>query len=277
MFEYLLLFLFGLVVGSFLSVVVYRETRDEEADNAPTPWLPAWVLGRSHCDFCKKELSWYENIPLLSFLIQGGKCRHCHKKINLSYPLVELFTALEFVWIYWLIQRLTFFRQMEGFFSLGVLAFWLFIFSISLALAIIDFKSGILPDSLIIAGTVVAVLRLFFTGRWEFLLTGLVLFLFFFLLYKLSYLIYKQEGIGFGDVKLAFFIGVVLGWWQWVLVAMFVAFLTGAVAGVILIVVKRKTMKSAVPFGPFLLGGMLIAKVLGEYLWRFYSSGLYLP
>lgn len=271
MIEYLFLFVFGMVVGSFLSVVVYRETRDEEeVSSSPVSWLPPWVLGRSFCDHCKKELSWYENIPLLSFVLLRGKCCHCGKKINISYPLIELFTALEFVWVYWLIQRLSFFRQMEGVFSLGVLGFWLFIFSLSIVLAIIDIKSGILPDSLIIAGSVAAVARLFITGRWEFLLTGVVLFAFFLFLY----LITQGKGIGFGDVKLAFFIGVVLGWWQWVLVAMFMAFLTGAVAGVILIVLKRKTLKSALPFGPFLLGGMLIAKVLGEYLWGLYVRGL---
>jgi prepilin signal peptidase PulO-like enzyme (type II secretory pathway) len=271
MLEYLILLIVGLVVGSFLSVVIYRETQDEETDKSAISLLPPWVLGRSYCDHCKKALSWYENIPLLSFIVQQGKCRHCHKRINVSYPLIEMFTAFEFVWIYWLIQRLSFFRQMEGFFSLGVLVFWLFIFSLSIVLSIIDIKSGILPDSLVLTGSsVVALLRLLITGRWEFILTGLVLFIFFLFLY----LITQGKGIGFGDVKLAFFIGVVLGWWQWALVAMFIAFLTGAVAGVILIVVKRKTMKSSLPFGPFLLGGMLIAKILGEYVWGLYMSGV---
>ncbi len=272
MIEYFILFVLGLAVGSFLSVVVYRETSDDSEDTVSkfSAWLPAWVTGRSRCDNCHKQLAWHDNIPLLSYLALLGRCRYCNKKITVRYPLVELFTALEFVWLYWLIQQFAFFQQLEGTYSLIVLGFWLFIFSLSFALAVVDFQKGILPDSLILTGIVVAVLRLAATGRWEFLLTGLALFAFFLFLY----LVTQGKGIGFGDVKLAFFIGVVLGWWQWVLVAMFIAFLTGAIAGVILIVLGKKTLKSALPFGPFLLGGMLIAKIAGEYLWQLYISRL---
>jgi leader peptidase (prepilin peptidase)/N-methyltransferase len=265
---YLLLFILGLVVGSFLSVVVYRETTEE--DNEKKSWLPAWVAGRSFCDHCKKKLTWYDNIPLLAYVLLWGKCRYCRKKINFTYPLIELFTAFEFVWIYWLIQQFAFFRQMEGLFSFGVLIFWLFVFSLSLVLSFIDIKSGILPDNLIVIGSVVSVLRLVFTGRWEFLISGIGLFLFFLFLYFIT----SGRGIGFGDVKLAFFIGVTLGWWQWVIVATMLAFLTGAFLGVILIVVKKKTMKSALPFGPFLLGGMLLAKLFGEFLWNLFIKNL---
>lgn len=270
MFEYLILFIFGLIVGSFLSVVIYRETSDAENEEESQSWLPPWVMGSSHCDNCKNQLSWYENIPVLSYLFLKGKCKHCQKKIAFNHLLVEIFTGLEFVWIYWLIQRFSFFKQMEGSYSLIVLGFWLFVFSLSLVLTVIDFKAGILPDSLIIAGTVIAVLRLLATGRWEFLISGLCLFLFFLFLY----LITQGKGIGFGDVKLAFFIGVVLGWWQWVMVAMFIAFLTGATVGVILIMAQKKTLKSTLPFGPFLLGGMLIAKIWGEAIWKLFMGGI---
>jgi leader peptidase (prepilin peptidase)/N-methyltransferase len=179
---------------------------------------------------------------------------------------VELLTAVEFVWIYWLLSRLSFFQQMEGVYSLLVLGFWLFIFSLSIVLIVIDARTQILPDSLVLIGVVAAVARLLVTGRWEFLLTGLGLFLFFLMLF----LITGGKGIGFGDVKLAFFIGVVLGWWQWAVVSMFIAFLTGAVVGVILILLSKKTLKSALPFGPFLLGAMLLTKILGDYLWHGY-------
>ncbi|NMC35913.1 prepilin peptidase [Candidatus Beckwithbacteria bacterium] len=267
MLVYLLLFIFGLIIGSFLNVVVYRETHESKGKKTGLKaWIPEWAIGRSCCPKCKKEIKWYDNIPLLSYLLLKGKCRFCKQHISSSYPLVELVVGLEFVWVYWLLGRFAFFQQMEGFFSFVVLGFWLFIFSISLALAIIDIRLGILPDSLIISGTIVAVGRLFITGRWEFLLSGLGLMGFFLFLY----LITQGKGIGFGDVKLAFFIGVVLGWWQWVLVAMFIAFLTGAIMGVILIAMGKKNMKSAIPFGPFLLGGMLLAKLFGEYIWLSY-------
>ncbi len=272
MFDYLLLFILGLVIGSFLSVIIYRETTDlpKTGKEKILSWLPSWVVGRSRCDYCSKQLLWYENIPLLSYMVQGGKCRKCGKKIPFSYPLFELFTALEFVWIYWLIQRFSFFQQMEGSYSMLALGFWIFVFSLSIVLSIIDIKIGILPDSLIIVGSIVGVARLLITGRFVFLLSGLGLLLFFLMLY----LITSGKGIGFGDVKLAFFIGVVLGWWQWVIVAIFTAFLTGALTGVILMVVGKKTMKSAIPFGPFLLGGMLFAKLFGESIWIWYRGML---
>ena len=279
LFNYFLLFVFGLLVGSFLNVVVYREVSEienelEEVNDLSNKgimgFFPSWVVGRSACPKCSNLLSWYENIPLLSYLLLGGRCKNCKQPISIQYPLIELFTAIEFVWIYWLLSRFSFFQQMEGLYSVFVLGFWLFIFSLSVVLSIIDIRTQILPDSLVLAGTVVAVLRLFVTGRWEFLLVGLGLFLFFLFLYVAT----QGKGIGFGDVKLAFFIGVVLGWWQWAVIAMFIAFLTGAVVGVILIFTGSKTMKSALPFGPFMLGGMLITKVLGDYLWYLYVGML---
>ncbi len=271
---YLLLFVVGLVFGSFLNVVVLREVSDiekNEEEDTKTPfnfkaYLPSWVIGRSFCPKCGHNLAWYENIPLFSFLFLRGKCLHCKQKISLQYPVVELFIAFEFVWLYWMISQFAFFTQLEGIPSLLVLGYWLFIFSISIALALIDLKTQILPDSLVLIGIVVSLIRLIYTGRWEFLISAFFILLFFLFLF----LITKGKGVGFGDVKLSFFIGLVLGWWQWIIVAMFIAFLTGAVVGVILILFGEKTMKSAIPFGPFLLGGMLIAKIWGEAIWFWY-------
>lgn len=268
---WLLLIIFGLIVGSFISVVIYRETQENpEPVSHWQSWLPPWVLGRSQCDHCKHELAWYDNIPLLSFLFLKGKCRSCQHPIQRSYPLVELLMAVQFVWIYWLLKQLSFFQQMEGSYSFLVLGFWLFIVTLSLALAWIDLKTQLLPDSLTYTGIAVAVLRLFVTGRWEFLWTGLGLFLFFLGLFVLT----RGKGMGFGDVKLAFFIGVVLGWWQWAVVAMVIAFLTGAIVGVILIALNKKGLKSAIPFGPFMLGGMIVAKVFGDAIWMSYMRSL---
>jgi prepilin signal peptidase PulO-like enzyme (type II secretory pathway) len=270
MLEYILLFIFGLIVGSFLNVVIYREIEEIEKDKSITKkilsWLPGWAMGRSRCPKCRKDLSWFENIPVLSYLLLRGKCRHCRKGISVKYPLVEIFTALEFVWVYWLLNRLQFFPQLEGIYSLLVLVFWLFVFTLSAALIVIDMKTHVLPDTLVYPGIAIAFLRLFISSRWEFILPALALFGFFLFLY----LITQGKGIGFGDVKLSLFIGLVLGWWQWIIVAMFIAFLTGATYGVILIMLKKKTMKSALPFGPFLLGGMIIAKIWGDALWQTY-------
>ncbi len=268
MFDYLILFLFGLLIGSFLNVVVYRETLEIKNPLKSFKWLPPWFMGKSHCVHCHHPLSWRENIPLLSFLFLKGRCSYCQKSISWRYPVIELFTAIEFIWLYYLIKQFVFFKQLEGVYSLGVLVFWLFVFSLSFVLTYIDIKTYTLPDSLLLPAIFVGILRLFFTGRWQFLLAGAGLMLF----YLSLYLITSRKGIGFGDVKLGFFIGVVLGWWQWILVATFIAFLTGAIVGVILIILKKKHMKSPLPFGPFLLLGMLITKLWGDYLWSYYLS-----
>ena len=95
---YILFFILGLCVGSFLNVLIYRETHETGgwrlAAGGWKKWLPSWLTGRSYCDHCKKKIAWYDNIPLLSFVLLGGKCRYCHKKISIQYPLVELITGI---------------------------------------------------------------------------------------------------------------------------------------------------------------------------------------
>ena len=271
---YLILFLLGLAVGSFLNVVVYREVNEIEKEieskkNWPArikSWLPAWVWGRSTCDHCHQQLAWYDNIPLLSYVLLGGKCRVCHKPITLQYPLVELLTGLEFVWLYWLLSKFTFFGRVEGFYSLSLLGYWLVIFSVSLVITIIDLRTQIIPDAVLLPAIGMALVRLFFTHQWQFLISALVVGLFFLSLYVVT----KGKGIGLGDVKLGFLIGLVLGWWQRVLVAIFLAFLTGAMVGVIVVILKKKTLKSTIPFGPFLLLGMWLAKLWGDLIWGWY-------
>lgn len=270
---YVLLFLLGLAVGSFLNVVIYREVNEiQDEQEAQTfwgklkSWLPKWALGRSFCDHCKKQLAWHENIPVLSYLLQSGKCKSCHKPITPQYPFIELLTAVEFVWLYWLLSKVSFFGQVEGFYSLALLGYWLFIFSTSLVLTVIDLKTKILPDIILLPAIGVSILRLFFTGQWQFLIAAGITGLFF----SSLYLVTGGKGIGLGDVKLGLFVGLVLGWWQRIVVAVFLAFLTGAVVGVIMIIAKKKTLKSAIPFGPFLLLGMWIGKLAGDQIWNWY-------
>lgn len=270
---YVFLFLIGLAVGSFLNVVIYREVNEIQAEQEAgslwgklKSWLPQWAVDRSFCDHCKKPLAWHENIPVLSYLLQAGKCKTCHKPITPQYPFIELLTALEFVWLYWLLSQFSFFGQVEGFYSFALTGYWFFIFSVSLVLALIDLKTQILPDIIVLPAIGVSLLRLFFTGQWQFLLAAGLTSLFLLSLY----LVTRGRGIGFGDVKLGLFIGLVLGWWQRIVVAVFLAFLTGAIVGVIMIIAKKKTIKSAIPFGPFLLLGMGIGKLIGDQLWGWY-------
>ena len=252
-----MLFLFGLAIGSFLNVVIYRL----KFGDSP-------MKGRSYCDKCKKQIAWYDNIPLLSFLLLGGKCRYCKKKISIDYPLVEFLVGLEFVWVYWLLKvNFAFFGQVEGFYSLALLIYWLLLFSGSLAIAVYDFKYMLIPDEVLWPLIGLSFLRLFISGQWQVLPVAVGSTLFILLLW----LITRGKGMGFGDVKLAFLMGLVLGWPQ-ILVAYFLAFLTGALVGVILILKGAKKFKDKIAFGPFLLLGMILAKLWGLNIWQWYMG-----
>lgn len=220
----ILLFTFGLAVGSFLNVVIDRLPKGENI-----------ISGRSRCDHCGKTLRWFELIPLLSFVLQRGRCLRCGKQLSVQYPIVEMATALGFAFLYP---------------SFSYILIFISLFVIFVA----DLKYQIIPDSMLIVG-VVGVL---FQGRpmW---LAGFGASLFFLILF----LITRGRGIGFGDVKLGFLMGLLLGF-PYIVIALYIAFLTGATAGVILILGKMKTLKSAVPFGPFLIWGTVAGLMWGE-------------
>ena len=254
-----MLFLFGLAIGSFLNVVIYRLRFGDSP-----------MKGRSYCDKCKRAILWFDNIPLLSYLMLLGKCRYCKKPIAFDYPLVEFLVGLQFVWIYWLLKvNFNFFHSWEGFYSLALLIYWLILFSGSLAIAVYDLKHMIIPDEILWPLVGVSFLRLFISGQWQvipvaFLSMGFILLLWF---------VTKKRGMGFGDVKLAFLMGLVLGFPR-ILVAMMIAFLTGAMVGIILLLSKKKRFKSKIAFGPFLILGMLLAKLWGYQIWQWYIGYL---
>lgn len=217
----LFLFILGLLVGSFANVLIDRLPNGENV-----------FVGRSHCDYCKKQLRWFELIPVVSFLLQGGRCRRCHKKFSIQYPIIELVTASAFV------------------FLLPYSAAYYVLYIALLVIFVADLKYQIIPDSMIIVG----IFCTFWTGMN--LIPAIGSFVFFLVLW----LITKKKGIGFGDVKLAFFMGLLLGF-PGVVIAFYVAFLTGAVVGVILILGKKKHLKSAIAFGPFLVLGTVVVLV----------------
>ena len=257
--DYLILFAFGLAIGSFLNVVIYRLKHGDSP-----------MKGRSYCDHCRKPIAWFDNIPLLSFLILGGKCRQCKGKIPIEYPIVEFLIGLQFVWVYWLLKiNFSFFGRVEGFYSLALLIYWLTLFAGSLAIAIYDFKYMLIPEEVLWPLVGMSLLRLVFTGQWQMLIVagGSSLFL------LLLYFITRGKGMGLGDVQLAFLMGLVLGFPQ-ILVAYFLAFLTGALGGVILMILNKKKFKDKIAFGPFLLLGMIVAKLWGWQMWQWYTRFL---
>lgn len=242
-----LIFLFGLIIGSFLNVLIYRLP------------LELSLNGRSYCPKCKKKISWYDNIPLLSFVFLKGKCRKCHSPISVQYPLVEFLTGLIFVISYLL---LSYGNYDLRFWMMLFYTFW--IVSAFLAIFIIDLKHQIIPDQIIISTLVITLVYQMFNSVIpisNYLLSATASSLFFYFLYKIT----KERGMGFGDVKLVFLMGLILGFPK-IILALYLAFLTGAMVGVILILTKKKRLKQPIAFGPFLSIATIVSYFWGTQI-----------
>ena len=245
-------FILGLFVGSFLNVLADRLPKDESV-----------LKGRSHCDKCKKTLQWYDLIPLLSFVSLKGKCRYCQTRLSPYYPTVELTTGIIFVLTaFFILNGSQFLINSQ---LLINLIYYLFIVSSLIVIFFADLKYGIIPDKVIFPSIVVSFIYLLLIHNSLFLIhlfAALGASLFFLLLF----LITKGKGMGFGDVKLAFLMGLILGF-PGIVVALYVAFLTGAIVGCILIICHQKRIfGTTIPFGPFLVTGTLLAIFFGEFL-----------
>ena len=246
----------GLVIGSFLNVVIWRVPRGESVVSPP-----------SACPNCQHEIRAYDNIPVVSWLILRGKCRDCGFPISARYPLVELGTGVLFAVMAW-----RFGLSWE-------LPAYLYFAAIAVALALIDMDVRRLPNVIVLPSYAVAGLLLLLPavidGRWSDYLTAwlgaLALFAFYFLLAFLY-----PAGMGFGDVKLAGVLGLYLGWLGWgpLIVGGFLGFLLGAVVGIALMAMGRGGRKTKIPFGPYMLAGAVIAVIWGQTLADLYTGTL---
>lgn len=253
---YLLSALLGLVVGSFLNVVVWRVPRGESIVTPP-----------SHCPACGHQVRPRDNVPVVSWLMLRGLYRDCGEKISVRYPLVEIGTAVVFVVLAW---RIGFDAALPAYLYLG---------AIGVALALIDLDVKRLPNAIVLPSYVVAAALLVLgtageAGVGDLVRAGLgmvALYGFYFLLA----LVYPA-GMGFGDVKLAGVLGMYFGYLGWaeVLVGGFLGFLFGGVVGGALMVVRRAGRKSAIPFGPFMLAGALVAVLYGGALADLYLDNV---
>ena len=265
-------FVFGLIIGSFLNAVIYRI------------WAKrSFLKGRSFCPYCKHPLSWKDLIPLLSFLILRGKCRYCRKPISWQYPLVEISAGLLFVfsWSYIITENnflsFNFLPPNGELFSVlslqNLLAvfYLLIVSSLLLVIFVYDLKHYIIPDQIIYPAIIIAGIFSFLPlpeGFNKFSFLSAVLAAGFFLAIVL---ISRGKWMGMGDVKLAFFMGLFLGFPK-ILPALFLSFLIGAIIGTGLILAKKKTLKSEVPFGPFLIIGTFIALFWGKIIIDWYLN-----
>lgn len=257
----LLAFIFGLMVGSFLNVLIPRTITGED-----------WVRGRSKCPECEHLLAWYDNIPLVSYLMLRGTCRYCGVDISIHYPAVELLTGLLFLW--WYMMGFAFFRLSQTPFVLVQPVFWLVVGVILVIIFVTDWMYQIIPDYATVSLGILALgyrLYLSVAGvmQWQDLvasiMTGVVMFGGFFGLWYIT----KGRGMGFGDVKYVLVMGWLLGWPRAV-IGVFVAFVLGAVVGVVLILGGKKEMGSKIAFGPFLVLGTVAALLWGAELWAWY-------
>lgn len=286
------LFIVGLAVGSFLNVLTIRY-KPNNSFFARSLWS-----GRSRCPHCKKTLQWFELIPLVSFALQSGKCRSCKTKLSLQYPVIELATGLLFVFIpFHLIQFFHFTPAIVTALSVpftfyAFTCIWLFVASVFVAMVVIDLKHYLIPDELSImlavAGIALVVIRVVSEASTSIFQTSFItqyVLLFgapngalfthfvgmllgasvFYSIYALS----KGSGMGFGDVKLAGALGLLLGWPDIVL-SIALAFILGGILGSVLIAFRKKHGKDRLPFAPFLIIGTLAIFFFGTEIVRGY-------
>lgn len=203
---------------------------------------------RSFCDGCGRQLRWYENIPVISWLWLRGRSGCCQKRLPVLYPIVELSIATLWVGYFWLIDSSMTLRMIVALCLIAVMVFS----------CVVDLRYMILPD----LATLVLIVGGIFLSGWSGWVAAVGAVIFLGLIYGLS----RGKAMGFGDVKLAVFMGFLLGFPK-IVVAFYVAFIVGAVVGVFLIWTKKVSRHSPVPFGPFLFLGTLVAWWYGDKIW----------
>lgn len=249
-------FLLGLTLGSFLNVCIYRLPRRQSV-----------VVPRSYCPDCGRFIRWYDNVPVVSYLVLGGRCRTCKKPIPFRYPIVEILTALLSVLVYLKFGP-----------TWGYVFYFLLLAAPLVAVTFIDLSHQIIPDTISLPGIVAGMgATVVLSGLpWPLALSqsllgilagGGSLFAISWLYEKLRH----QEGIGGGDVKLAAMLGAFFGW-KAIFVILFLASLLGSVIGVVLLLFRRHKAQPTIPFGPFLSAGALLYLFVGKQLIHWYLA-----
>jgi len=238
-----LIFILGLIVGSFSNVCIHRIPRNESI-----------IYPASHCPKCRSKIKPVDNIPLLSYILLKGRCRNCKSKISIQYPIVELITGLIYLIIY-----LTY--------GLGVQTLIYIILSSALMIiAFIDLNQQIVPDVISLPGIIIGFILSFFVPYISFINSALGVVIgggIILVIGLAGSVIFKKEAMGGGDVKLAAMIGAFLGW-RYIIISLFLGFFLGALVGIILILSKIKSREDTVPFGPFIVLGSFITLLWGE-------------
>jgi leader peptidase (prepilin peptidase)/N-methyltransferase len=247
----ILIFIIGLILGSFYNICIVR-----------IPQQMSFVSPRSHCSSCKRTLQVYDLIPVVSYLLLKGKCRYCNVRISLRYPIVELLTGILFGGLYFK------YSFTLSFFVYAVLT------SVLLVAAFIDIEHRIIPNGLVLFGSIIAlvfdILQLhvnWLDGLLGMLVGGGILLL----IALLSLILLKKEGMGGGDVKLMGMIGLFLGWRLTLLTLVLSIYIGGFIGGIVLLA-RWKKADDYIPYGPFIALGTLITMFFGNEILLWYFS-----
>jgi len=265
----IIIFLFGLCIGSFINAFVFRhhENKSSKYKNANL----SIVSGRSICPNCKHQLSAIDLVPVFSWIFLGGKCRYCKNKISPQYPVVEILTAIFFL--------ISFIDWPYGFSVFGWVEFilWLLILTNFIILSVYDFKWLILPNKIVFFLSIVGIIEvamISFSNHKDYLsfigslLAGGLLFGFFYILFQLS----SGKWIGGGDVKIAFVLGVIAITPINAMVLIFIASVLGTFFSLPSITLKKRKLNSHIPFGPFLILATFIVFIYSSNIQSIYHS-----
>lgn len=247
--EIILLFVSGLIVGSFSNVCIYRIPRNESI-----------IYPASHCPNCHTDILAKDNIPLLSYILLKSRCRNCGSRISIQYPVVEFLTGLVYVIIY----------QIYG---LSVQSLICIILSSALIIiAFIDLNEQIIPDVISLPGIIIGLALSFFVPYLSFINSALGVVVgggTILIIGLAGSSIFKKEAMGGGDIKLAAMIGAFLGW-RYIIISLFLGFFLGALTGIFLVLSKIKNREDMVPFGTFIVLGSVITLLWGEKIITWY-------
>jgi leader peptidase (prepilin peptidase)/N-methyltransferase len=256
-------FILGLCVGSFLNVCIYRIPLEKSIVSPP-----------SSCPGCGNRLKAIDMIPVLSYILLKGKCRNCKAPISIQYPLVELVTG-----IVWLVTFLRYGLSIET-------LMLIFLFTILIPVFLIDLVHMIIPNGLVITGLIggavfylyhlfIKPISLYDSSHWSTPLIGMVSSSgILFLVALLSFVIYKNDGgMGMGDVKIFLPIGLILGW-KLSLLTLFASIMFGGITSIVLLILRIKDRKSAIPFGPFIVLATFVCGMFGYNILNWYLGML---
>jgi len=262
----------GLIVGSFLNAFYLRRLSGKKIS----------MGGRSFCPKCNHKLGAKDLVPLISYIILQGRCRYCKAEISVQYPLVEISTSILFALVFYIIFRNQFFAGItvnESIYLALKTIFWFYVVAVLVLITISDIKEMIIPDEVIYPAIIFAFLYAItmpFFGNSVTSAISLVgknvLGAFFAgLFFYTMILVSGGKWMGGGDVKLAFFAGLILGWVN-VIVALFLAFISGSIYGLLVVALGKRKMAEAIPFGPFIVFGIFVAFAFGLEIIKWYSG-----